>query len=91
MPKDFLLAAPGAHHAKPAVVVDVRRAEAHAGELAHQIRFLGGKTRAAENGKRIAAMRRLNSLDLAGDARNRRFDSQVGEIHPGPPSRVRRR
>ncbi len=58
----------GADHAQPAVVVDVRRLQAHAGELAHQVRFLVGQARPAEHGEGVGAVRRLN---VAGWRRRR--------------------
>ena len=62
MPNAFLLAAAGADHAQPAVVVDVRRLQAHAGELAHQVGLLGRQARAAEHGEGVGAVLRLDAL-----------------------------
>ena len=46
----------GADHAEPAVVVDVRRLQAHAGELAHQVGLLGRQARAAEHAEGVVAV-----------------------------------
>src|SRR5581483_212399 len=61
----------GTDHAEPAIVVDVRRFQAHAGELAHQVGFFIGQAGAAEDGEGIVAMLRLNALDGGGDAPDR--------------------
>ena len=71
-----LVAGGGADHAQPAVVVDVGCFQAHAGELAHQIRLLVRQTRAGEDGEGVGAVRRLNALDGGGHAIDGRL---VGE------------
>ena len=52
-------------HAEAAVVVDVRRAQRHTGEFAHQIRLFVGERGAGEHGEGVAAVGRLNALNLA--------------------------
>ena len=44
----FLVGCAGADHAQPSVVVDVRRLQAHPGELAEQVGLLGRQARAAQ-------------------------------------------
>ena len=66
--KGFFVARRRAHHTKATVVVDVRRFEAHVSKLAHQIGLLGGQAGAAQQGKGVGAMLRLNTLNLRGDA-----------------------
>ncbi len=71
-----LVAGAGADHAQPAVVVDVGRFQAHAGELAHQVRLLVRQARAAEDGEGVGPVRRLNALDGRGDLLDGRFVSE---------------
>ena len=65
-PERLLVAGRGAHHAQPAVVVDVRRAQAHVGELAHQVGLLGGQARAGQQRERVPAVCGLDAIDLRG-------------------------
>ena len=51
----LLVRGPGADHAQPAVVVDVRRLETHARKLAHQIGFLGRQAGAAKDAEGAGA------------------------------------
>ncbi len=60
-----------AHHAEPAVVVDVRRLQAHARELAHQVGLLGRQAGAAQDSDGLASVRALETLDLGGHPRDR--------------------
>ena len=60
-----------ADHAEPAVVVDERRLQADARELAQQVGLLGRQARAAEHADRVVAVRLLEPRDLARDARDR--------------------
>ena len=60
----LLVARTGAHHAEPAVVVDVRGAQTHVGELAHQVGLLGGQAGAREDRERVAPVRSLYAIDL---------------------------
>ena len=60
----FLVCRAGADHAEPPVVIDVRSLQTHAGELAHQVGFLGRQARAGEDGERIVAVRGLDALNL---------------------------
>ena len=57
----LLVARRGADHAEPAVVVDVRRAQTHAGELAHQVGLLGRQAGAGEDRERVASVRASGS------------------------------
>ena len=61
----------GADHAEPAVVVDERRLEAHARELAEQVRLLGRKAGAPEDADGARAMCLLDPCDLVGDTNDR--------------------
>ncbi len=61
----------GADHTKPAVVVDERRLETHARELAEQIGLLGRQAGAAENADGPGTVGLLNAADLAGHAADR--------------------
>ena len=54
----LLVRGAGADHAEPAVVVDERRLQADARELAEQIGLLGRQARAAEHADRAGAVRR---------------------------------
>ena len=65
----------GRDHAQSAVVVDVASAQRHAGELAHQIGFLGRERRAAVDGDGVLA---ILVLDLAHPA-----DGEVQGLVPG--------
>ena len=58
----------GADHAEPAVVVDVRRLQADARELAEQVGLLGREARAAEHADDAGAVRLLDAVDLRRDA-----------------------
>ena len=60
----------GADHAQPAVVIDVFRLQAYAGELAHQVCLLRRQTGAGEHAHGVRAVRRLDAVDLRGHARN---------------------
>ena len=40
------------------------------GELAHEVRLLGGQARAREDGESIPAVLRLDAIDLSGDPRD---------------------
>ena len=60
----LLVAGAGADHAQPAVVVDVRGAQAHVGELAHQVGLLGGQAGAGEERERVVPVCSLDALDL---------------------------
>ena len=53
------------HHAQPAVVVDVGGPQRDARELAHQVGLLVGQRGAGQHGEGVAAVRRLDALDLA--------------------------
>ena len=64
----LLVRGAGADHAQPAVVVDERRLEADARELAEQIGLLGRQAGAAEDADGAGAVRLLNAADLGGDA-----------------------
>ena len=59
-----------ADHAQPAVVVDERRLQAHARELAEQVRLLRRETGAAEHADGARAVRGLETSDLRCDARD---------------------
>jgi hypothetical protein len=70
-PERLLVARRCAHHAQATIVINVRRLERDARELAHQVRFLRRETRAAEQTERRRAILGLNPLNLRRDARNR--------------------
>ena len=63
----LLVRGAGADHAQPAVVVDERRLETHARELAEQIGLLGRQAGAAEDADGAGAVGLLNATDLGGD------------------------
>ena len=83
MPNAFLFAGRGADHAQPAVVVDVRRLQADAGELAHQVGLLGRQARPAEHGEGVVAVGRLDAVDLGGDAADRLVVGHRAEARRG--------
>ena len=60
----LLVGRAGADHAQPAVVVDERRLEADARELAEQIGLLGGEAGAAEDADGAGAVGLLDARDL---------------------------
>ena len=64
--EDLLRGGRGRDHAQPAVVVDVGRPQRDARELAHQVGLLVGQRGAGQDGEGVAAVRRLDPLDLAG-------------------------
>ena len=64
----LLVRGPGADHAQPAVVIDERRLQADARELAEQIRLLGRQAGAAEHRDGAGPVRLLEARDLGGDA-----------------------
>ena len=61
----------GRRHAEAAVVVDVRRAERDARELAEQVDLLVGQRAAAEDAHRVAAVLALHDADGGADALDR--------------------
>ena len=67
-PSAFLLPDPRGDHAEPAVVVEVRGAQAEAGELADEVALLVGERHPAEHGERVGAVLGLDPLDLGDDA-----------------------
>ena len=75
----LLVAGAGADHAQPAVVVDERRLQADARELAEQIGLLGREAGAAEHRDRPGAVRLLQPSDLCRDLRDRLAVGHVGE------------
>ncbi len=76
----------GADHAQPAVVVDERRLQADARELAEQIGLLGRQAGAAEDADGAGAVRLLNAANLGGDTADRFCVRQRAE--PGRRRRV---
>lgn len=70
-----LVGARRADHAETAVVVDVPGLEGDPGELAHQIRLLGGEAGAAEQPEGVVAVGLLDALDLG--------DGEVERLLPG--------
>ena len=84
----LLVRGAGADHAQPAVVVDERRLETHARELAEQVRLLGRQAGAAEDADGAGAVRLLNAPDLGGDTadgvrvRQRAESRRRGRIAP---------
>ncbi len=69
-----------ADHAQPAVVIDIRSLQAHAGELPHEISLLNSETGARQNRERLRAMFTLNLID----SRRHALNGQV--IWHGPKS-----
>lgn len=57
----------GRRHAEPAVVVHLRGAQRHPGELAEQVGLLVGQPPAAENGHRVRPVRRAQPGEPARD------------------------
>ena len=57
----------GGRHAEPPVVVDVRRAERDAGELAEHVRLLVGEPAAAEDPHRVPTPDLLRGAEAVGD------------------------
>ena len=82
----LLVRGPGADHAQPAVVVDERRLEADARELAQQIGLLGREAGAAEDADGAGAVGLLNAADLGGHALHGLHIRQRAE--PGRRGRV---
>src|SRR5262249_4490949 len=64
----LLVPGSGAHHAEPAIVVDVARLHADTGELPHPVGLLGGEAGAGQDADGIGAVRSLAAVDLARDA-----------------------
>ena len=60
----FLIGRRRAHHAEPAVVINICGLQAHAGKLAHQVRLLVRQTGAGEDRERIVAEGGLDSPNL---------------------------
>ncbi len=85
----------GGGHAEPAVVVDLRGAERHPGELAQRVRLLVGEAAAAEDAQRVRAVLGAGAQQGAGDPVQglvpaRRRQLAVGAAHQrlGQPRRA---
>ena len=72
-PERLLVRRTGAYHAQPTVVIDVRRLQAYACELAHQVGLLRRQTGPAQEPDRRASMCALKTIDLAGHPCDRVF------------------
>ena len=70
----------GRHHAEPAVVVEVGRAQREAGELADQVRLLVVERDARQHGERVVAVLGLDAADL----RDRAVERMVPGHGPEP-------
>src|SRR5271165_4647165 len=63
----LLICGPRAHHAKPAIVVRIRRLQTDASELSHEITLLGRQTRSAQTRKCRCPVSVLDATDLFGN------------------------
>ena len=64
----LLVGGAGGHHAEASVVVEVRRVQGEAGELADQVALLVRERDAGEHGEGVIAVGRLDAADLGDDA-----------------------
>ena len=89
-PEGAVLAGRRRGHAVAAVVVDVRRAERQAGELAQQVGLLVGQRAAAERRQRLGAVRGANRQQPLGDEVERGLPAGRREAAVGPAQERRR-